>query len=426
MSQKELNRLEIINKVIEKRLTQIQAAEHLKLLRRQICRLVYAYKKDGAKGLVSKHRGHSSNRQYPDYFREYVIEIIRSRYADFGPTLAAEKLIECHDITLAVETIRNWMLADGLWVSRRQQNQRVHQPRNRRDSLGELIQIDGSDHWWFEDRGPRCTLLVYIDDATSRLMHLKFVKSESTFDYFNATEEYLKQHGKPIAFYSDKHVTFRVNKTGATSGTGMTQFGRALYELNIDIICANTSQAKGRVERANKTLQDRLVKELRLSDVSTIKAANEFLPHFIEKFNHKFSKSPRSDTDSHRPFTDSDDLDRAMCWQEKRTVSQSLTIQYDKVLFLLEPTEFAAGLKRKLVVVHDYPDGRLEIRFEGKNLPYSRFDKIRQVKQGEITNNKRLGAVLNQIKDQQETRGQQRSKRAPKRQGQSNNQFAIT
>src|SRR4029077_3312987 len=174
------------------------------------------------------------------------------------PTLAAEKLAELHDIHLARETVRQWMITAGLWKDRRARLKAVHQPRYRRDCLGELIQIDGSEHWWFEGRGPRCTLLVYIDDATSRLMHLQFVESESTFDYFAATRTYLERYGKPVAFYSDKHGVFRVNRKDAIGGDGMTQFGRALHALNIDIICANSSQAKGRVERANGTLQDRL------------------------------------------------------------------------------------------------------------------------------------------------------------------------
>ena len=157
------------------------------------------------------------------------------------------------------------MIADGLWLGRKQRQKRVHQPRPRRECVGELVQVDGCEHWWFEDRGPQCTLLVFVDDATSRLMHLQFVESESTFAYFHAARDYLEAWGKPVAFYSDKHGVFRVNHPGALGGDGMTQFGRALHALNIDIICANSSQAKGRVERANKTLQDRLVKELRLA-----------------------------------------------------------------------------------------------------------------------------------------------------------------
>jgi hypothetical protein len=217
--------------------------------------------------------------------------IIRERYSDFGPTLAAEKLAELHGIDLARETVRQWMLAAGLWKDRRARLRPVHQPRYRRDCVGELVQIDGSEHWWFEGRGPQCTLLVYIDDATSRLMHLQFVESESTFDYFAATRAYLERHGKPVAFYSDKHGVFRVNKKDAVGGDGMTQFGRALHALNIDIICANSSQAKGRVERANGTLQDRLVKEMRLCGIDTIAAGNAFLPAFIDDLAPRLIRS---------------------------------------------------------------------------------------------------------------------------------------
>ena len=195
-----------------------------------------------------------------------------------GRRLLARSSRSCTALVSRRETIRQWMMAAGLWKDRRQRMRPVHQPRHRRDCVGELIQIDGSQHWWFERRGPQCTLLVYIDDATSRLMHLQFVETELTFDYFEATRAYLDRYGKPIAFYSDKHAVFRVNKKDAAGGDGMTQFGRALHALNIDIICANSSQAKGRVERANGTLQDRLVKEMRLRDIDTVAAGNAFLP----------------------------------------------------------------------------------------------------------------------------------------------------
>jgi hypothetical protein len=179
--------------------------------------------------------------------------------------LAAEKLAEHHGCLVSRETLRGWMIADGLWQDRRHRLPSPHQPRRRRDCLGELVQIDGSEHAWFEDRGPPCTLLAFVDDATSRLMELRFVTSESAFDYFRATRAYLEAHGKPVAFYSDKHGIFRVNRKEAAGGDGVTQFGRALLALNIDIICANSPQAKGRIERAFGTLQDRMVKELRLA-----------------------------------------------------------------------------------------------------------------------------------------------------------------
>lgn len=195
---------------------------------------------------------------------------------DFGPTLACEKLHEWHGISLAVETVRTLMTAAGLWVPRKDRPPRVHQPRNRRSCLGELVQLDGSDHRWFENRAPACTLLVFIDDATGRLMTLHFTATESTFSYFEAMRQYLEQHGKPLAFYSDRASVFHCNHPATTGGKGVTQFGRALYELNIDTWCANSSQAKGRVECTNLTLQDRLVKELRLRDIDTKEAANAY------------------------------------------------------------------------------------------------------------------------------------------------------
>jgi hypothetical protein len=257
----------------QRRLTVETTAQLLGLERRQVFRLLKAYRSEGATGLISKRRGRPSNRRKPEELRSKALAIIRQQYWDFGPTLAAEKLGEVHQITLGRETLRLWMIEDGLWLDRTQRRKQVHQPRRRRECVGELVQIDGCEHWWFEDRGPQCTLLVFVDDATSRLMHLQFVESESTpvqargrlFAYFHATRAYLEAWGKPVAFYSDKHGVFRVNHPGALGGDGMTQFGRALDALNIDIICANSSPAKGRVERAHKTLQDRLVKELRLA-----------------------------------------------------------------------------------------------------------------------------------------------------------------
>ena len=358
-------------------------------------------------------------------FRETVLAIVRERYADFGPTLAAEKLSEVHGLDLGVETLRQWMIGAGLWVRRKDRLKRIHQPRARRDCPGELVQIDGSEHWWFEDRGSQCTLLVYVDDATSRLMHLKFVETESTFDYFQATREYLETHGKPVALYSDKHGVFRVNSTGAVEGDGMTQFGRALHTLNIDIICANSSQAKGRVERANKTLQDRLVKELRLRGISTIVAGNELLPAFLADYNARFGKEPRNPKDLHRPLLADDDLTDIFAWREERTVSNSLTLQYDKVVFLLEPNEITRELRRKRVTVVDYPDGRLAIRYRGLDLPYASFDKLRQVSQATIVENKHLGAVLAHIRERQIERAEARSQSAPRRQGQVGHMFKV-
>src|SRR6201987_4370528 len=401
LSRTEIDRMSVLQDLAAGRVKVAEAATLIGLGRRQVYRLAKAYHHRGPAALVSRRRGRPSNRSYPADIRAAAIAIIRERYADFGPTLAAEKLAELHGICLARETVRQWMIAADLWKDRRARLKAFHQPRYRRDCLGELIQIDGSEHWWFEGRGPRCTLLVYIDDATSRLMHLQFVESEGTFDYFAATRRYLERHG-------------------------MTRFGRALHALNIDIICANSSQAKGRVERANGTLQDRLVKEMRLSGIDTIAAGNAFLPAFMEQYNARFAKAPFEDRDVHRTLVvGHDDLDDAFAWKEERTVSVNLTLQYDQVLFILEPTGIARSLARKRVTVIDYPDGRLAIRYNGVDLPYRTFDKRPQVNQAAIVENKRLGPILAYIAEQQKKLDMSRSAKAPRRRGQKNHMFKV-
>ena len=209
--------------------------------------------------------------------------LIEERYSDFGPTLACEKLSEVHHLTISRESVRRIMIEAGIWKPKRAKQPSAHQMRERRACFGELVQIDGSDHAWFEDRGPESSLLVYIDDATGQLLELLFVPSETFFGYCEATRHYVERYGKPVAFYSDKHGIFRVDQErplGTTSG--LTQFGRAMDELDIQIICANSPQAKGRIERANQTLQDRLVKELRLRGISDMEAGNAYLPDFWE------------------------------------------------------------------------------------------------------------------------------------------------
>jgi hypothetical protein len=403
MSRKELNRLEILGRVLERRLTQVEAGSQLGLSVRQVARLCRKLRTEGPPGLVSKKRGLTSNRVLPSALRERSLDLIRSRYPDFGPTLAAEKLRELHDVTVSVETLRKWMIDAEIWVTRRSRTGRVHQPRHRRSCVGELIQIDGCDHEWFEERAPRCTLLVYVDDATSRLMELRFVASESTFDYFASTESYLRRHGKPVAFYSDQASIFRI--TGSARNTsGLTQYSRALSELNIDIVCANTPQAKGRVERAHLTLQDRLVKELRLRDISTQDEANAYVPEFIEDYNKRFAKEPQSNHDAHRPVRKDESLELTFTWQEDRKVSQNLTLHYKRALYLIEPRPDAQRLRGKRCRVYEYPDGRLEFRDGGENFPFTAFEEKRRVTQGDIVSNKRLAAVLSKIQTDQRER----------------------
>ncbi|CAH8211358.1 hypothetical protein VAE122_2960463 [Vibrio aestuarianus] len=212
MSDRDINRFKVLQDVRERRLRQIDAADILNISPRQVRRLLSQLSQYGASSLAHGSRGRPSNRRYPDAFRAEVLNIIRAQYADFSPTFACEKLTEQHNLLLSVETLRQWMIADGLWVPHSQRQPRVYQPRYRRDCLGELVQIDGSHHDWFEGRSPKCCLLVYIDDAIGRLMNLRFSDTESAFDYMVATREYLDQHGKPVAFYSDKHSIFRVNQ----------------------------------------------------------------------------------------------------------------------------------------------------------------------------------------------------------------------
>jgi len=409
MSAKELDRLEIISRVVERRLTQQRAADQLGLGLRQVERLCRAFRTDGAAGLVSHKRGGPSNRKLATTVRERAVECVRGHYADFGPTLACEKLAERHDIGISRETLRHWMIDAGLWIPRSQRPRRVHQPRQRRSCLGQLVQIDGCEHAWFEERGPKCTLLVYVDDATSRLTELSFVVSESAFDYFASTRAYLEHHGKPVAFYSDKASIFRVADSEAAKGAGITQFGRALSELNIDIICANTAQAKGRVERAHLTLQDRLVKELRLRAISTPEAGNAYLPEFQADYNQRFGRQPSSPHDAHRPLRDDEDLELIFTWQEQRKLSKNLVCHYKRVMYLVEPGPETLPLAGQRCRVHEHEDGRVEIRHAGKLLP-SRvfFDKDPCVQQGAIVDNKRLGAVLNKIRHDQQERDRQR------------------
>ena len=401
MSLKDLQRVEVLTEVLGGRRTAGSAAAVLGLSVRQTHRLLVRYGDGGGGALIHQARGRTSNNQLDPGVREYVLELIRRQYRDFGPTLAAEALLERHGITIGRETVRKWMVGDGLWLSRRQRRT-FHQPRLRRESYGELVQIDGSQHRWFEDRDEPCTLLVFIDDATSKLMQLRFVPSESTSSYFEALSGYLQSHGCPVAFYSDKHSVFRMNRDAA-GGQGMTQFGRALAELNIEILCANSSQAKGRVERANRTLQDRLVKELRLAEVTGIEAGNAFLPTFVERFNQRFSVGASRPENLHRTLNvPASRLTEILCHREKRYVGAQLTMSYDRKQIILDRNEVTEELAGKYVELYDFPDRPLELRWKGVSLPYRVFSKDQRVSHTAIVENKRLSHALSLVKAQQD------------------------
>jgi len=404
MSERDLQRIEILSKVMAARMTLVSAGHVLDLSTRQVRRLLTRITTGGAASLRHKAIGRPSNNRISDDVRDYAVALVRERYVDFGPTLATEKLAEREGLRVSRETLRSWMVDAGLWLSRKQRRT-FHQPRLRREAYGELVQIDGSEHRWFEDRGPPCSLLVFVDDATGRLMQLCFVRSESAFTYFEALALYLKRHGAPIAFYSDKHSVFRVAKKDAKGGQGMTQFGRALCELNIEILCANSSQAKGRVERMNRTLQDRLVKELRLAGIGSMEAGNAFLPDFMEDYNARFAIVPARSDDLHRPINLAPDrLAEILCKREQRYVGSQLTFSFERKRIMLAETEVTRGLVGRYVETYAYADGRLDVRWKGYSLPYTVFDKDQRVTHAAIIENKRLGDVLAYIKERQEER----------------------
>src|SRR3954447_7962585 len=410
MSERDLRRIEVLAEVTNGRRTPASAAAVLALSARQVHRLLKAYRLGGGGAIAHKARGRPSNNRIPDDVRDRALELVRSAYADFGPTLAAEMLAEKHGVKVSRETMRGWMADAGLWLSR-EQRRRFHQPRLRREALGELVRIDGSEHRWFEDRADPCTLLVFIDDATGRLMQLRFAPSESAFTYFEALQGYLEAHGCPTAFYSDKHSVFRVTRQDAKGGQGMTQFGRALAELNIEILCASSSQAEGRVERVNRTLQDRLVKELRMAKISDLAAANAFLPGFIERFNARFAVAPACPNHRHRPLNIAPDrLRDILCHREQRHVGQQLALSYERKRIILVENETTAKLAGQHVDTYAFADGRLEVRWKGLSLPFTVFDKDQRVTHAAIVANKRLGEVLAFIKSQQDQRPPPRPK----------------
>ena len=388
MSQRELTRLEVIQRVKQKTLKQRQAAELLLITVRQVKRLCKAYQSNGAAGLISKRRGRPSNNRLPEKTINKATRLLRSRYPDFGPTLAAEKLA-IEGVSLSIETVRQLLIGEGLWKVKCVRRPVIHQLRERRARCGELVQIDGSPHDWFEGRAPKCTLLVFVDDATSRLMYLQFVAAETTFNYFAGVRSYLTEFGKPLAFYSDKFGVFRVNIPNALSGTGLTQFGRALKELDIELICAHSPQAKGRVERANQTLQDRLTKELRLRGLSSLAAANAYLPEFIAAYNERFAVAPRSSESAHRPLSKAEDLKRVLTLCERRTLSKNLTLSYNSVIYQIKTKRAAYTMRGAHVEVRENSNGEITIEYKQRPLEYTIYCEQEQ-QQGKVIEAKLL------------------------------------
>jgi len=376
MSEKEANRLSIMQQMEKKQLTTKEACAELNLSLRQTKRLKRSYLKEGAKGLISRRRGRPNCRRLPDVFKEECLNILRDPMCEgWGPTFATEKLLQLHQKKVSRETLRGWMIEAGLWKSKTSKKTKIYQRRTRRSKFGELIQGDGSHHDWFEGRGEKCALLVFVDDATSIIPSAKFFPTETTEGYLDVLEAHLQKHGRPGSLYVDKHSVFRVNREDIQKGTAETHFGKVLRKLDIGLICAHSPQAKGRVERANSTLQDRLVKEMRLRGIKNIEEANAFLPEFIEKYNSQFGKEPKESQDAHRQLRESDNLERIFARKETRRLSKNLTFQFQGTLYQLK-TKTPNRIRKMHVEVYFRPNRPLEVEIEGRAYEYTTWEDV--------------------------------------------------
>ena len=376
MSNKELDRLEVVQHVVSKRLTQCQAGYDLGISARQVRRLVRRYRCEGKSGLVSRRRGKPGHNRLASDTRDQAVALVREHYTDFGPTLASEKLNQLHQLKISRESLRQLMIGAGLWVVKRRKQKRVFQMRDRRSRFGELVQIDGSPHDWFEGRSEPCTLLVFIDDATSKLLYLRFVPAETTPAYMEALQRYLHTWGRPVSFYSDRHSIFRINTEEPVAGNGLTQFGRALDTLDIEGIHARTPQAKGRVERANQTLQDRLVKEMRLRKINTLDEGNAFVPEYMEMHNERFAVRPRSDENAHRKILHNErEIELILAHQKQRSLSKNLICQHENTLYQIISTRQKYTLRNARVTVCELTTGEIVILYKGNELSYNALSK---------------------------------------------------
>ena len=386
MSQPELRRLEAVQRLAAGSLTQCDVALQLGLSERQVRRLVRRFEASGVAGLVSARRGKPSNRRLDQTYVRAAIEIVARLYADFGPTFANEKLREEHGVFISDESLRQAMIAATLWTPKRRRTRKVHPPRVRRPQFGELIQIDGSPHDWFEGRAPRCNLTVFIDDATSRIVGLRFSPTETTWAYLTLMRTYIAKYGRPLAFYSDRHSAFRAPTS--TDPQAVTQIGRALFELDIELICATTPQAKGRVERANATLQRRLTRELRLRKIDAIDEANAFVDTYMPMHNERFAQAPFCDVDAHRP-TDGFDLQRLLAVRYERALSKNCTLQIHRKIWHVTGDDIFAY--RKVLVVEQ---ANLNFEIFADHVHTTVVEVARQHPQAEVVDSKELNARL--------------------------------
>ena len=368
MSVKELRRVHVIRQTMEKTLTQVKAGTLLGLTTRHIRRLIERVEQEGDQGLAHRGRGMPSNRRLPEPVKIKALKLYEKQYGDFGPTLAAEKLAERHGITVSDETLRGWLLAKGVDHFRRRK--RPHRAwRERKAHVGELVQLDGSHHDWLEGRGPRCVLMAYIDDASSRV-YARFYEYEGTIPAMDSFQRYVRRYGIPLALYADKHTTYQspappTVEEQLAGAEPQSQFGRALSELGVELIPAHSPQAKGRGERLFKTVQDRLIKELRLAGIATIEAANQFLEGYLPIYNQRFTVQPAQAADLHRPRPASRDLDRSLCIKTPRGLRRDWTVAHHGHLYQVRTTVRATH-----VLVEEHVDGTLRITHQGRPLAF--------------------------------------------------------
>lgn len=356
MSTKELERIKVLAQVIDKKISQATAAKKLKICDRQFRRIFKEYKTKGNSSVISKKRGKASNRCIKQPIKNEVLKIVSTQYPDFGPSLANEYLRNDHNIIISTETLRTWMAEIHLWIPR-SSNKKIHPPRNRRPCFGELIQIDGSHHAWFEDRADPCVLMVFIDDATSTITGLHFAKTECLNSYYETLKIHLKNYGIPLALYGDRCSTLIPRNPVEKN---VTQFKKALEELQCELLLANSPQAKGRVERANRILQDRLIKHMRLKGISSIEEGNKILEDYRVRHNQLFSKKPSEQRDVHRSL-DGICIDQVLCTREIRTLSKDNVFQYQNTFFQIN------SQNKKL---HLFKGAKIEIRetLDGKTI----------------------------------------------------------
>lgn len=379
MRQRELKRLHIIKKVLNRELKQVEAAEQLDLSDRQVRRIVKRVKEEGDSGIVHKLRGEPSSRKIAERIRIKATGLYKRRYKGFGPTFAREKLFEIDKIKISKETLRKWLIEEGLW-ERRRKRKKHRRWRERKHRLGEMVQLDGSHHDWFEGRGAKCVLMGYIDDATSKRF-ARFYRYEGTLPAFDSLKRYIRRYGIPKSIYLDKHSTYKSTARPTTEDElnnreQSSQLERAAHELGIEIIHANSPQAKGRAERSFKTYQDRLVKDMRLRGIRTIEEANKFLKEFLPKHNRRFSVKPIQEGEMHRPAPKAVDLDKILCIKTERAVRNDFTIVHKKKLY-----QILSRTTAKRVTVEERINGSMYIASNGEKLKYRPItEKPRMVK----------------------------------------------